>query len=186
MTTVSTIEIHERRAEIELDLARGMSVRKVAEKYKVSKDAAQRHKATIPASMKAAAVADMLRPGADIEELYSQESRGLLGNILKQRGRLMRLQDEADDEDDANMVRLLATEIRKNLELSAKLHGQIQQHIVTTHVNLLVQPEYLQFRAGILHILRGFPEARAALSEFLHRSEDDLALPTTIEGEVHG
>lgn len=188
----NTIEDHPERVSIEFDLARGVSVREVAKRYGVSKDAAQRFRATIPPQLKAAALAEVLRPGADLEQIAAEIDAGQLAVVATTRARLLLLFDKAMEKEDSEASARIARELHRSVELIAKLHGDIKSHVVRTNINVMLDPRYLAFRAAVLETLRDFPEARAALMRRLEEEErraaDDAmqaAGGRMIEGHAH-
>jgi len=76
-----------------------------------------------------------------------------LGNIVE---RLDAFLDKAEAEEDGLSFRATAAELRKQLELVAKLQGELAQEGTT---NLILSPEYLEIRTAILVALEPHPEA---------------------------
>jgi hypothetical protein len=60
-------------------------------------------------------------------------------------------------------------EVRGNLELLAKLLGELRENPT---VNLVVAPQWLTLRATILQVLEPYPDARNALCVALAREEN--------------
>jgi hypothetical protein len=78
--------------------------------------------------------------------------------------------------------------IVSNLELTAKLLGQLIQHHDVRHTSILVSPDYLELRGAIVSALRPFPQAAKAVGQALHALEakaaneiSEKAQPTLIE-----
>ena len=68
--------------------------------------------------------------------------------------------DKAEQREDALEFRAVASEWRKQLELIAKLQGELAQEGTVTIIN---NPEWLQIEATIVATLERFPEAKAAV-----------------------
>src|SRR5262249_10441916 len=166
---------HPDRARIEYDLARGVPVRRVAQKYGVSKDSAYRYLRKLPPQLRAAHLGKLLKAGADLERLRVDESEGLLQNLATQRARLLLIQDHAMDTENGGLATQVSTAIHRNLELIAKLLGELASHQVRTNISVLVQPEYLDLRAALVRALQPYPEAGAAVAAVLHKIESKAA-----------
>lgn len=178
----SAILEHPGRARIEYDLARGVPVRVVATKYKLSKDACYRYLKKMPPQLRAAHMGARLRAGADLEKLRIDESESLLQNLATQRARLLLMQDNAMDTENGGLATQIAGAIHRNLELVGKYLGEFAQHQIRTTVSVLVQPEYLELRSALVRALGPFPEARAAVAAVLHQIEGKAAQrPAVIE-----
>lgn len=171
----STIVGHVDQARIERDLALGKPLARIARKYGVSKDACWRHKRNLPPQLKAALAAHALAAEQDLEQLRTTESEGLLGHLSAQRARLLISQDACLEAEQFGLVAQLSGQIHRNLELVGKLLDQFVSHSVHTSVSLLISPEYLQLRSGLLQALAAHPEARRAVASVLHGIETTAA-----------
>src|ERR1035438_3127662 len=89
----SIVERHEQRAAIERDLCIGIPLRRLAVKYDIHKDALFRHRKKLPPQLKAAMLAQSLRPEVDLDTLRAVEGENLLANLAAQRCRLLLWQD---------------------------------------------------------------------------------------------
>lgn len=170
-----SIETHPDRPKIEYDIARGVPPLAVAKKYGLKKDAVYRLKKRLPPQLKAAMLGNLLRPGADLDRLRTEESEGLLANLATQRARLLLAQDAAMAAENLQQIGQLAGHIHRNVELVGKYLGEFAQHQVKTTISVLVQPEYLQLRAALLRALQAFPDARKSVAMALHQIEDDAS-----------
>src|SRR5262245_10351557 len=186
--TKSVIAEHSDRARIEYDLTRGIPVRRVAKKYGINQHCAYRYLKKMPPQLKAAHLGKMLRAGADLEKLRIDESEGLLQNLATQRARLLLVQDHAMETENGGLATQISGAIHRNLELVAKLLGELASHQVRTNISVLVQPEYLDLRAALVRALQPYPDARAAVAAVLHRIESKAAerpaSPPMIEGKA--
>lgn len=171
----SSIEGHPDQARIERDLSLGIPLDRISRKFKVSRDAAWRHKAKLSPALKAALAGKALAPGQDLEKIRTTESEGLLANLAAQRARLLMAQDMALELEQLGLVTQIAGGIHRNLELVGKYLGEFAQHSVHTSISIMVTPEYLEFRAALLRSLGQFPDARRAVAAELHRIEHAAA-----------
>jgi hypothetical protein len=63
--------------------------------------------------------------------------------------------------------------ITANLELVAKLLGQLIQRHETTHTSILLSPDYIRLRQVLVETLRPYPEVAAKVATALHKIETD-------------
>jgi len=107
-----------------------------------------------------------------LQELRRDESEGLLGHIVNQRGRIYSLLDRAEEEDFRLAIGLHAR-LTANIELEARLLNEIGGHTTTVTQNLIVAPAYLQLRAALLRALAPgeFAAARKAVVSALRSIE---------------
>jgi DNA-binding transcriptional ArsR family regulator len=89
-----------------------------------------------------------------------------LGNIVE---RLEAFLDKAEDTEDGLGFRATAAELRKQLELIAKLQGELQQEGTT---NITLNPEYLELRSAILVALEPHPDAAESVSRAMLELEN--------------
>ena len=178
-----TVCAHADRAALEHARAAGMPLNKLARRYGLSKPAVQRHCARhIPAALRdRSATIALIGAECDLKQLREQESDGLLRHIASQRGALYKL---LDGEDDKKLAVAIHARITSNLELGAKVLGQVAGHAtnITNHT-LVASMDYLEMRARLIKALRPFPEARRAVAEALAVGEQPKAIegPATIE-----
>src|SRR5258708_633559 len=147
-----TVCAHGDRAALEHARAAGMPLDKLARRYGLSKPACQRHCARqIPAALrdKNATIA-LIGAECDLKGLREQESDGLLRHIASQRGALYGL---LDGEGDKKIAVAIHARITANLELGAKVLGQVAGHATTINQNLIVSPDYLRLRSPLLNAL---------------------------------
>jgi hypothetical protein len=171
----NSITHHEARAQIERDLALGVPLRRLAKKFGISKDALCRHRKRLPPQLKAAMLAQSLRPEVDLDKLRTTESEGLLANLSAQRARLLLWQDWAASAEQFAIATAISAQIHRNLELVGKYLGEFAQHHVVSNVSVLVSPQYLELRSALLRALQPYPEARRAVAAALHQIESDAA-----------
>jgi hypothetical protein len=173
--TQCTVCRHRERAAIDLALARGVSVRALAKRYKLGVDSLYRHQRNghLPAQLRAKLLAG---PDTDIDldRLREIESQSLLANLVSLRQRLMASVDVAEESGDGAMVARVASQLHKNLELTGRLLGDLAVGS-TTIQNVLVLPAYVEMRVQLVKALAPFPEARQAVAQVLHTIEAKAA-----------
>jgi hypothetical protein len=165
---------HRERAGIDLALARGVSVRALASRYKLGRDAIYRHqKNHLPPQLRASLIAgpDL---SIDLDKLRETESQSLLANLIALRGRLLNALNIGEEHGDANMVSRVAGQLHRNLELTGKLLGDLSSgHSSVT--NILIAPQYVTMRIELVRALVPFPEAAKAVAAILHQVESKAA-----------
>ena len=169
------IRDREDRAQIEHALATGQSVRQIAKKFVVDENCLYRHRKNLPPQLKAAYLANFLKPGEDLETLRVTESESFLQSLASQRARLLMMQDQELEAGDSKAVATLAARIHQNLELVGRYLGELHQHSTKTVVNILLTPEYLELRNALVRALAPYPEARRAVAAVLHSREGSAA-----------
>ena len=121
--------------------------------------------------------------GVDLDELRRSESEGLLQEIAGQRGRLWHALAICEDSDDWSTAVRYHAGITKNLDLTAKVVGEIQTGHQTTVQNLIIQPAYLELRSALIKALQHHPEARRAVAQTLRELEGAPVHMTGIQAE---
>ncbi len=166
-----TICSHRECAAIDLALARGVSPRALARRYKVGIDSLYRHeKNHLPPQLRAKLIAG---PDLDIDldRLKETESQSLLMNLVSVRQRLLASLDTAEDAGDGNMLSRVSGQLHKNFEITGRLLGDLSAGGTTINNNVLVMPAYVEMRVELVKALQPFPEARQAVAAVLHRLE---------------
>ncbi len=150
MPRVCSICSHEDREEINAALLAGQPYRSIAKRYEASESAVYRHKLEhLPVHLiKAQDAAEVARADTLLEQVKSLQARAL--TIL----------DKAEASGDLRTALSAIREARGNLELLAKLLGELQQEGT---VNVLVAPEWLSIRSTIVTVLEPYPQAREAV-----------------------
>jgi hypothetical protein len=154
MPRTCTICSHAERAAIEAAIVAGTSNRVISRQFHVSHDAVRRHKADhLPARL---AEAHEAREVSQADELLKQV-RALQASAL-------RILIRAEREDDRRSALAAIREARSNLELLAKLLGELS---AAPQVNILLAPEWVTVRAAIMDALAPYVEARIAVAQRL-------------------
>jgi hypothetical protein len=191
MGKACTICRHNRRHQIEIALAHRVPLRVIAARFAVSLDAVGRHRRNhLSPAMVAAILAAQKPSEVDLEQLQRSEAEGLLSQLVAQRARLQQHADMALELGDVGRAIASERAITSNLELVAKLLGQLVQHHEVTRTSILISADYLQLRHAIVSALRPFPDAARAVGAALHALESEAAkdigarkAPLTIEHE---
>jgi hypothetical protein len=151
MPRACTICAHENRHTIDHALVGGEeALRTISDRFGVSKSALIRHKdAHLPAALiKARKAEEVVRA----DELLSQ--------VRDLQGRTLSILTASEEAGELRTALGAIREARGNLELLAKLLGELDDR---PQVNLLVSPEWLELRAVIVGALEPHPEARGAV-----------------------
>jgi hypothetical protein len=155
---VCTICTRADRQAIDAALVAGESNRRIAAQCRVSENALRRHKAAhLPVKLAKAQEAQDVARADD-----------LLRQVRALQGSALRILIRAEQEGDGRTALAAIREARGNLELLAKLLGELDERPV---VNLVVAPEWVSFRSVLLHALAPFPEARIAAAHALVAAE---------------
>jgi hypothetical protein len=146
-----TVCDHPETHSIDETLVSGAPYRSVAKRFELSESAVYRHKTEhlLAHLLKAREAEDV----AQADELLEQV-RTLQGHALD-------ILERAEKAGDLRTALAAISQARGNLELLAKLSGELQQEGT---VNLHVSPEYLEVRTAILIAVEPYPEAARAIS----------------------
>jgi hypothetical protein len=177
MSKYKKIWNHEKRAQIEYDLARGVPVPVVAQTYGVARTSAYRFRRKLPAQLKAAKMVKRLRSEADLESLRVDESRGILVDLAQQRARLLLVQDALMAAGDHRKTIFASQAIQRNIQLVGRYLGEFAAVSVQQTVSVLITPQYLDLRAALLRALKPYPEAAKAVAQALHETETRASTP---------
>ena len=145
-----TVCEHPEREAIDEALVGDSSNLSVSSLFAVSEQALRRHKANhLSAKLVMAQAA---------EEVAQADN--LLSQVRDLQGRAYGILDKAEGAGDLRTALGAIREARGNLELLAKLLGELDERPV---VNLNVSPEWLELRAVIVGALEPHPDARGAV-----------------------
>jgi len=164
---------HREAQNIDLALARGVSVTALSRRYKVSTDSLYRHSSNHLSPVLRAKLIAGPDIEIDLDKLRETESQSLLANLVGLRHRLFASLDIAEECGDGGMISRIAGQLHHNLELTGKLLGDLG--IGVTNVNVLVMPQYVELRVALVQALASFPEARQAVAAVLHQLESRAA-----------
>ena len=165
---------HREAQNIDLALARGVSVTALSRRYKVSTDSLYRHSSNHLSPVLRAKLIAGPDLDIDLDRLKETESQSLLANLVALRHRLFAALDAAEEYQDAGMLTRVASQLHQNLELTGKLLGDLGVG-GTTNVNVLVMPQYIELRLALVGALSAYPEAKMAVAQALHQLESKAA-----------
>jgi hypothetical protein len=177
---VCTICAHPRRHQLEIGLVHRVPLEALARRFQCSPHALHRHRHKHLSPATAAAILVAQRPCAvDLEALQRSESEGLLSQLLAQRARLAQHSELALELGNSAAAVAAERAITANLELVAKLLGQLIQHHEVRSTSILISADYLALRSTLLQALRPYPAAAKAVGAALHRLEEAAARDIT-------
>jgi hypothetical protein len=158
-----TVCTHPDKAEIDEALVAGVSSAEIAGRYRtVGERAIRRHRRNhLPEKLaKAQEAGEVAQADTLLEQVRDLQERAL--DIL----------DKAEEAGELRTALGAIREARGNLELLAKLLGELSDQ---PQVNVLVSPEWLELRAVIVTALEPHPEARGAVLRALEGPENGRA-----------
>lgn len=148
MPRVCTVCEHPELEAIDKALVGGASNRSLASLYDVSEAAVRRHKTNhLPAKLV------MAEKAAEVAE-----ADDLLAQVQDLQARTLFILEEAETTKQHRIALSAIREARSNLELLAKLVGQLDD---SPKVNITLSPEWLELRAVIVGALAPYQNARA-------------------------
>jgi DNA-binding transcriptional ArsR family regulator len=141
---------HEQGWQIDLDLVRRVSYRKIAERFGVSQAALSRHaREHLPAKLLASQDAEDV---ADADLIKRQ--------LENEKADISRLKSKAEDGGDYRTALQACDKALKALELQARLAQLINE---APTLNLYLSTEWLELRAVIVSALEPYPGARESV-----------------------
>lgn len=141
---------HPDREAIDEALVGGIAFPALVAKYRVSKDSLSRHKANhLPAKLVMAQAA-----------VEVAEADDLLDQVRSLQARTLAILEAAEGSSQHRTALAAIREARSNLELLAKLLGELDER---PQINMLVSAEWLELRAVIVGALEPHPDARGAV-----------------------
>jgi hypothetical protein len=153
-----TVCEHPKREEIDKALVAGDANTKLSSVFAVSEQALRRHKGShLPAKLV------MAEAAAEVAEADS-----LLGQVRALQRRVLDILDKAEEAGELRTALSAIREARGNLELLAKLLGELDERPVT---NVLVSAEWVTLRTAMMEALGPYPRARVAVAACLSELE---------------
>jgi hypothetical protein len=153
---------HPDREAIDKALVGDAALSELAAIYRVSDDSLGRHKANhLPAKLV------MAEAAAEVARADS-----LLGQVRDLQRRALDILDKAEEAGELRTALSAIREARGNLELLAKLLGELDERPV---VNLNLSPEWIELRAVIIAALEPHSEAQRAVLRALEGASDGRA-----------
>jgi hypothetical protein len=158
MPRICTICEHPGREAMNEALVGDASNLSVSSLFGVSEAAVRRHKANhLPAKLVMAQAA---------EEVAQADT--LLEQVRNLQRRALEILDKAEEAGELRTALGAIREARGNLELLAKLLGELDERPVT---NILVSAEWVSVRTAMMEALDPYPHARVAVAERLSELE---------------
>jgi hypothetical protein len=158
MTRVCTICESPQRREIDRALVRGQSMRGLATRYGTGRESMRRHRTgCLPALLALAYEAEQVA-----------EANRLLSRVQAMTERMEDWLDCAERSHNYAEVRRFAGEWRHQIELLAKLAGQLEQEGT---VNITISAEWIELKAVLVEALRPHPEALGDVLSAIRRRD---------------
>jgi hypothetical protein len=155
MPRVCSICVHPKRKEIDRALTeRSASNRRIAAQYGVNESAIRGHKTNHLRVRMLKAVEK--REDADIRTAID-----VVAQLRAINGAALTVLKDARDANDGDLALKAIDRIQRQIELQAKLIGELQQEGTT---NIIVNPEWVQLRSALMVALTPFPEAAQAVA----------------------
>jgi len=159
---------HADRAQLDADLAAGISLRVLADRYGLSRAAVHRHKSHVSVSLSRveaprvitsngnasmASSADVLVAARRLYDVCSEalEAAAAGGNLLQ--------------------LALASREMRGALEVLAKQIERLEQRRSVVVIDVATLPAAIEMRVAMMKALADFPEARLAVAEAMAKLE---------------
>ncbi len=170
---------HPDRERIDIAIARGAQGQAIAKQFSVPANSVSRHRRH---GHVAQAIIDAFPKQTDLSnealsQLRRDESANILLSLARQRRMLLEVQDRAAARHDKEWILRAAHALHRNIELVARSVGEFAQHeraISTTNVlNVMLQPDYIRLRVGLLEAVRPYPKAREAVARVLEELEGE-------------
>ena len=162
MPRTCTVCAHDARAKIDRALVASEPLRAIADRWSVSKTSLMRHKAEhVPATLAKAQEAQEVARADD-----------LLADVRALQARTLAILNAAEASEQHRTALSAIREARSNLELLAKLLGELDERPT---VNLVLSPEWLELRAVVVGALEPHPDARGAVLRALGGAGDGRA-----------
>jgi len=151
-----TVCDHPERHGIDEALVTGAPYRSVAKRFRLSESAVYRHKTEhLPAHLLKA------REGEEVAQ-----ADDLLNQVRSLQSHALDILERAEKAGDLRTALAAISQARGNLELLAKLAGELDERPM---VNLNISPQWLELRAVIVGALEPYSEARGAILRALER-----------------
>ena len=154
---------HPDRENIDEALVGATAISTISAKYRdISEDALGRHKANhLP---------EKLVKAKEAQEIA--EADDLLADVRSLQERTLAILEAAEESNQHNTALAAIREARRNLELLAKLLGELD---AGPTVNVLISPEWLELRTVIVGALEPHPDARGAVLRALEGASNGRA-----------
>jgi len=167
MPRVCTVCAHPKRKEIDTALTEmSASNRRIAAQYGVGERAIRDHKANHLAVR-------MLKAVERREEADIRTAIDVVGQLKAINGAALTVLKDARDAHDGELTLKAIDRIHKQIELQAKLIGELQQEGTT---NIIVAPQWIELRTVLFESLVDYPDARLAVAAALSSIDTGASL----------
>jgi hypothetical protein len=165
MSKPCSICTHPARENIDSAIIRRVPYRAISIRYSVSKDALSRHLN--------GHLADYVKQA--LSEYGTSKGIKVLAKLGNMVDRLENFLDKAEAAEDGGEFRANAAELRKQLELIAKLQGELAQEGATNvNIALVEHPDYRRLEDVLARALEPYPAARYAVADALGEVLEEL------------
>lgn len=167
MGRTCTVCVHKDLDEINRLLLCSDSYRAIARRFNLSKDALARHKESH--------ISELLAKSKEIQNTINADT--LTGQIEEIREKIKSLLQQAIDADNLRDAHNFVGDTLRQIELEAKLLGQIQEQSVNVnlqqqHVNIYQSPEWSAVGGILARILAPYPDVRVEVARELKALQD--------------
>jgi hypothetical protein len=173
---------HAERARIELALANGVAMPKIARQYgNLTKQNLSYHwlRHVSQARKERLRVVGAADVEIDVVALKRAEGESLLQNLIAERARLQRIADLCEGVSNYQDAVRASTAVVRVLELIAKYLGEIKTGSTTINQNFLLTPDWVNLRRVIGVALRPHPEAQRAVLDAVRAHESAAGVDIT-------
>ena len=178
---------HPERVRIELLLAGGAGQKAIGRKFGMSKDCVHRHWHGHVTEQRRASLILGPVPRQALAAQVCEENTSVLDNLRIVRAGLWNQYDCALEAGDRIAVALLAGKLHNNLQITAKITGELASSPLVQinnqqNVSVMIEsPEFAQFQARLIAVLRDFPDARVAVLREFERLEATADVPSSAD-----
>ena len=162
MTRNCTICTHPEKASINEALINHVSPRLISESFGITKSSLDRHRvAHLPVALVDA-----------VQAVEIVQAGNLLDQVVTLQKKTLHILAIAEDAGDLRTAIMAIAQARGNLELLARLSGELQVQQNTVNV-MVADPSWLKLRSGILQALEPWPAARLAVAGAIRETIGD-------------
>jgi hypothetical protein len=166
---------HADRAKIEVQMANGVGIDTLADRFSLHRQALWRHKRfhMTEDQLRRLKLTGYSDPRTDLEALKRTETESLLANLISERVRQARIADAAEADQQWSVASKASGELVRTLKTIGTLLGEIHtgNTTINNQFNLLIDPQWLEIRRAITQALRPHPVALRAVADALQTIE---------------
>jgi hypothetical protein len=178
--------IHRERPNIERAIATGVSRRSIGERYEVPPDAVYRHgRNHLSPEMRAAIATKLVDREDSLRTAILEEGDGIIGALKAIRSPLFSAFMTAIDCGNGRVAAALSGRLHENLQIAAKLTGELAPHAGVSITNVLLSPDFMRLRQQLLDALKRHPAAARDVAEIFRaaslRATVEMGAPQLID-----